>query len=92
MESFGVIKGICAATYKPISIVPAAKWKRVMLAGKGADKGASIVRAKELYPHVQLNRKKDHHKAESILLAWYGLRHVLSINLSSTVLDFARSN
>ena len=92
MESYGIIKGVCAATYKPISIVSPATWKRVMLAGKGADKGASIIRAKELYPHVQLDRKKDHHRAEALLLGWYGLHHILSLNLSSSVLDFVRSN
>jgi crossover junction endodeoxyribonuclease RuvC len=56
----------------PTRLVHPAKWKKVL--GIGPDKDESRRRAIELYPKCQeyLTRKKDHNRAEAILLAHYG--------------------
>lgn len=38
----------------------------------GQDKSASLGLARELFPEAPLSRKKDHNRAESLLLAYYG--------------------
>ncbi|MBI5193836.1 MAG: hypothetical protein HZA08_10530, partial [Nitrospirae bacterium] len=40
----------------------------------GKDKGSSIIRVKQLYPDMKLIRKKDHNKADAVLIGLYGLR------------------
>lgn len=58
----------------PVEIVAPAKWKRA-LGLIGTDKEASRAKALHLYPTLtdQLRRKKDHNRAEAILLAHWGL-------------------
>ena len=46
--------------------------KRTLALGK--DKEASRLRAMQLYPGADLRLKKHHGRAESLLLACYGLR------------------
>jgi len=58
----------------PVEIVSPLKWKRALgLIGK--DKEASRAKALKLYPTLtdMLKRKKDHNRAESLLLAHWGL-------------------
>ena len=47
-----------------------------MLADMAKDKGASLLRAKQLFPQcaAQLQLVKDHNKAEALLIAAYGQR------------------
>lgn len=47
-------------------------WKRAM--GLSADKGASLDRARLLFPAASLDRKKDHGRAEALLLAEWSRR------------------
>lgn len=47
-------------------------WKRSLALGK--DKEAARLRAMQLYPGAELRRKRDHGRAEALLLASYGLR------------------
>jgi hypothetical protein len=49
-------------------------WKKNQLAGTDKSKGAAILRAKEIFPGAArlLTRKKDHGRAEALLLAEYG--------------------
>jgi hypothetical protein len=92
MQAYGTIIGICGATYCPLTVVTAAIWKREVLTGMGKDKGASILRAKSLYPRAVLDHKKDHHKAEALLIAWYGLHHILHGFEDGHVLSLAAKN
>lgn len=58
----------------PVEIVSPLKWKRA-LGLIGQDKEASRAKALKLYPSLadQLKRKKDHNRAEAVLLAHWGL-------------------
>lgn len=49
-------------------------WKAALLAGTDKSKGAAILRAKAIFPGAAswLTRKKDHGRAEALLLAEYG--------------------
>jgi hypothetical protein len=42
--------------------------------GLSSDKAASLDKARLLFPAASLDRKKDHNRAESLLLAEYGRR------------------
>ena len=69
-QSFGVIKGICAALKLPIYFVRPAKWKKHFNLIK-PEKDASRTKAIEIFPYIssQLSKKKDANKADAILLA-----------------------
>lgn len=69
-DSLGCVRGIIAAKRYPLAWVTAREWKaRYRL---GADKELSRARAIELYPGADLAWKKDHGRAEAILIARYG--------------------
>jgi crossover junction endodeoxyribonuclease RuvC len=55
-----------------IELVTAASWKAA-IGGLSQDKSASIDRARLLFPGAPLDRKKDHGRAESLLLAHYAI-------------------
>lgn len=78
--SAGLIQGICAALNIPFTLVTPQRWKKSMLDGMPKGKGSSIVRAKQLYPSLELNRKKDHNKADALLVGLYGLRTLGAVN------------
>jgi crossover junction endodeoxyribonuclease RuvC len=69
-DTVGAIRGVVAAKGYPIAWVTPAKWKRHY--GLGSDKELARARAIEMYPSVDLSRKKDHNKAEAMLIAKYG--------------------
>jgi len=71
---FGLWLGILAALTLPYTRVRPALWKRTL--GLGKDKEHARLRAMQLFPGADLRRKKDHGRAEALLLAWYGLRQV----------------
>lgn len=73
LEGFGVLKGICAGLGRSYTLVHPRSWKCKMMKDMGKEKEASIVRVRQLYPMVHLPRKKDHGKADSILIGRYGL-------------------
>ncbi len=67
LEATVILSGI------PIQIIEPAVWKRALrLPGK--DKEAARQRALELFPaaHALIARKRDHGRAEAILIAMYG--------------------
>lgn len=68
---FGVWLGVLAALGVPLTRVRPASWKKAL--GLGKDKEASRLRAQQLFPGADLRRKKDHGRAEALLLAWYGV-------------------
>ena len=71
-QSFGVIKGICAALSLPIYFVRPAKWKKHFNLIK-TNKDASRTKVIETYPEIsnKLHRKKDSNRADAILIALY---------------------
>ena len=71
-QSFGVIKGICAALSLPIYFVRPTKWKKHFNLIK-TNKDASRTKVIEVYPEIssKISRKKDSNKADAILIASY---------------------
>jgi len=71
-QSFGVIKGICAALSLPIYFVRPSKWKKHFNLIK-TNKDASRTKVIEVYPEIssKLHRKKDSNRADAILIALY---------------------
>tara|TARA_B110000438_G_C15654528_1_gene581050 strand:- start:73 stop:552 length:480 start_codon:yes stop_codon:yes gene_type:complete len=71
-QSFGVIKGICAALSLPIYFVRPVKWKKHFNLIK-TNKDASRTKVIEVYPEIssKLYRKKDSNRADAILIALY---------------------
>ena len=69
-QSFGVIKGICAAMQLPIFFVRPAKWKKHFEL-INTHKDASRTKAIEMFPKISsiLSKKKDSNKADAILIA-----------------------
>lgn len=70
----GCIFASCAANGLPVEMVTPRIWKKFYNLGK--DKDVTRTKAIELYPLKKLARKKDHNRAEAILIArWYWLTH-----------------
>ena len=69
-QSYGVIKGICAAMQLPIFFVRPAKWKKHFDL-INSQKDASRTKVIEMFPKISpiLSRKKDANKADAILIA-----------------------
>ena len=69
-QSFGVLKGICAAMQIPMYFVRPAKWKKYFNL-INSEKDASRTKSIEIFPHfsTQLSRKKDSNKADAILIS-----------------------
>lgn len=67
----GAIDGICGALQLRVTYVIPQKWKkRAGLIGKEKDQART--RALELYPFLDLHRKKDVGRADAMLIAHYG--------------------
>jgi len=75
----GIWLGVMAALRMPYTPVRPVVWKKAFSLGK--DKEASRLRAQQLFPAADLRRKKDHGRAEALLLAWYG-RHARQERMS----------
>ena len=71
-QTFGAIKGICAALNLPIYFVRPSKWKKHFNLIK-TNKDASRTKVIEVYPEIssKLHRKKDSNRADAILIALY---------------------
>ena len=71
-QTFGAIKGICAALGLPIFFVRPAKWKKHFEL-INSSKDASRTKAIEMYPNMsdRLSKKKDVNKSDAILIARY---------------------
>ena len=69
-QSFGIIKGICAAMQLPIYFVRPVKWKKYFDLIK-TDKDASRTKVIQIFPYIasKLSKKKDNNKADAILIA-----------------------
>ena len=71
-QTFGAIKGICAALDLPIFFVRPSKWKKHFEL-INSSKDSSRTKAIEMYPKLssQLAKKKDVNKSYAILIARY---------------------
>ena len=69
-QTFGAIKGICAALGLPIFFVRPSKWKKHFEL-INSSKDSSRTKAIEMYPKLskQLSKKKDVNKSDAILIA-----------------------
>ncbi len=69
-QSFGVVKGICAALRLPIYFVRPAKWKRHFNL-INSEKDASRTKVIQIFPYIssKISKKKDANKADAILIA-----------------------
>ena len=69
-QTFGAIKGICAALGLPIYFVRPSKWKKYFEL-INSSKDSSRTKAIEMYPKLseQLSKKKDVNKSDAILIA-----------------------
>jgi Holliday junction resolvasome RuvABC endonuclease subunit len=70
---YGLWIGIIAAMGLPYTIIEPRAWKHSLMEGMGKEKGASIIRACQLYPKVanDLKLKKNHNRADALLIAEY---------------------
>ena len=69
-QTFGAIKGVCAALNLPIFFVRPSKWKKHFEL-INSPKDASRTKVIEMYPSLsnQLTKKKDVNKSDAILIA-----------------------
>jgi crossover junction endodeoxyribonuclease RuvC len=74
--SYGSIKMALSAIGVAYTVITPAKWKLAVGVPTGADKEASRQRALQLFPDQAANlaRKKDHARADAMLLAYFGMR------------------
>lgn len=74
-QNFGSWLGALSALQLPYIVVTPSKWQRSVLDSGGGDtKTRSLSMARRLFPGVDLSRKKDHGKADALLLALYASR------------------
>lgn len=68
----GAVAGMVVGLLYPLTFVGPQRWQRAV--GCGPSPEDARQRASQLFPGIagQLSRKKDVHKADAILLAWFG--------------------
>jgi len=71
---FGMWQGVLAGLQLPVTLVHPRTWKSAVMKDMGQEKGASIIRAKQLYPMASpsLNLVKHHGRADALLIAHWG--------------------
>lgn len=69
--SFWGVAGVLAGLRIPMTLVEPKAWKGHY--GLDKDKQRSIELARKMFPNIQLTRKKDHNRAEALLIARYGM-------------------
>lgn len=69
-DSFGVVRGVLSALCVPIVYVTPGVWKKHFKIGSDKERARAL--AISYFPNAPLSRKKDHNRAEALLLArWY---------------------
>lgn len=76
MRARGILEGVCAGLGFTYEMVDPSTWTRQMRLRKGDDAGRA--RALELLPNLveALARKKDHNRADAVLLALWGRQYI----------------
>ena len=80
-QTFGAIKGVCAALGLPIFFVRPSKWKKHFEL-INSSKDSSRTKVIEMYPSLssQLAKKKDVNKSDAILIARFYTETRLKVN------------
>lgn len=75
-KGYGIWIGIVAATMAPFVVVHPATWKGLLMRDAPKGKDASRMVATRMFPDAagQLKRKKDHNRADAMLICEYGRR------------------
>ena len=70
-DTFGCLRGVCESLGGKVEFVRPQAWKKHY--GLGSDKGEALERALFMFPELdhKLSRKKDHNRAEAVLIAQY---------------------
>lgn len=78
-KGFGMWIGLCVGLQLPYELVHPMTWKKMLMAGMSKEKDASRVKAMQMFPESAkyLQRKKDHGRADALLLAEFGRRAAL---------------
>jgi crossover junction endodeoxyribonuclease RuvC len=84
-KSYGALMGILSALRIPYTEITPQSWKKVMMAGQPKEKDASRYVAQQLFPDQDLSRKKDHGRADALLLAEYGIRQLVSAETADVI-------
>ena len=92
MRNYGILLGICSGLQIRCTEITPAVWKRKVMSGMGKDKGASPIRAQELYPELRFARVKDHHKSDALLIGWYAATEVLHVFANNNLIELNSSN
>lgn len=74
-ETFGVLQGVLAAHKMPVHLVSPQKWKKHFDLLK-KDKYSSLTMARYMFGDEFLMRKKDHNRAEALLIAQWGIETI----------------
>lgn len=74
-KGLGIWLGILSCMHKPYQLVTPQRWKRDMLKDvEGTDqKARAVIAAKRMFHDLELPYKKDHGKADAIMIAAWGL-------------------
>ena len=79
----GIIEGVLWALGLPYVLVTPTEWRPKMV-GRGADKEKARWLAQQLFPDAELRRKKDHNRAEALLIAEYYRRKLAGTDMPKT--------
>jgi hypothetical protein len=76
-EHFGIVQGILATLFIPMERPSPKTWQSVIVSPptNGDRKLVSLDYARRMFPHVDLKRKKDHDRAEALLIAMWLRSH-----------------
>jgi crossover junction endodeoxyribonuclease RuvC len=71
-QLYGIVYTILRCLGIPVTEIPPQVWKKKVMQGMEKGKGSSILRAEQLFKDFIPKRKKDHGKADALLIAYYG--------------------
>ncbi|MFP4088016.1 MAG: hypothetical protein ACLFUL_14630, partial [Desulfobacteraceae bacterium] len=72
-QNVGAYMGILAALGIPFTMPTPRQWQKGLIDRKSAPdpKIRSLITARRLFPDADLSRKKDHGRADALLIAWW---------------------
>ena len=73
-DTFGALRALLSSKAREVRCVNPKDWKAIY--GLKANKDAARACALRLYPAAPVSRAKDHNRADSLLIAHYGMREV----------------
>lgn len=79
-QCYGTLQGILASLLIPFDLPHPAAWKRAMSVPKSENKDVDREVAKRLFPTADLKFKKNHGRADALLLAEYARRKHLGVS------------